>query len=334
MKKSFFVLIYFSLIFTISAQDITKKTTTNLSSGDFTLDCKVDVNLGEGFTTSKIFMLNNEEFLFSHNSKTGQTSIWNLKKGGNPVYKAKWSEGWTNIEFYQFKSDVYFFHQKTKSGLARINKLDYTSIMSGKDIGPRVFEDTWSEGWTTTKFFVHNDIVYFLHYKKDNGLARLNAATTGGSVGTKIYEKTWSKGYTNFAMTANRDNFYILYQQGGEGNCVINQIDLQKLETAAKAGLLSPNLGTETYRQKWTSGWGNICFFNYNKEVYMFLNKPSEGTARIEKLNPNGTIGDRFYDKKWTSGWTEIDIFYENGKPQLFHQKVGTGQTKICELKL
>jgi hypothetical protein len=56
-------------------------------------------------------------------------------------------------------------------------------------------------------------------------------------VGTKIYEKTWSKGYTNFAMTANGDNFYILYQNGEEGTCIINNVNLSKLEAAAKAGL-------------------------------------------------------------------------------------------------
>lgn len=328
MKKFKFIivlLLFSSFMPALSAQDI--------SSGVIKLDCKVDVKLREGYTYSNVFVLNREKFLFSHNAKTGLTSIWNLKKGGLPVLEKKWSKGWTNIDFYEFNGEVYFFHQKGGTGLARINKLDYRSIMSNKSMGEKVYEGKWSKGWSATKFFVHNDIVYFFHYKKGTGLARLNAATQGGDVGKKIYEKKWSKGYTNFAMTANAQNFFLLYQKGDEGTCVINKVDLPKLESAAKAGLMSPNLGEESYRKKWSKGWSNICFFNLRNDVYMFFNKIKQGNARIEKLNPDGTLGERVYDKKWSSGWSEIDVFYLNGRPQLFHQKASTGQTKICELK-
>lgn len=325
MKKNLLSFMLLVLVSCLSAQ--------NLSDGNVSLDCKVDVTLGKGYTCSKVFVLKGEQFLFSHNANTGQTAIWNLQKGGSPVLQATWSKGWTNINFYEYKGEVYFFHQKSGDGSARINKLDYNSIMTNKSMGAQVYDAKWSAGWTSTNFFVHNDIVYFLHYKKESGLARLNAATKGGDVGTMIYEKTWSKGYSNFAMTSNGDNFYILYQKGDEGTCIINNVNLTKLEAAAKAGLLSPNLGEETYNKQWSTGWGNFCFFKLNKEVYLFFNKPKEGTARIEKLNADGTLGKRVYDNTWSAGWTEIDVFQFNGKPHLFHQKAGTGQTKICELK-
>jgi len=325
MRKLFVIAIALVLSLNSFAQE--------LKSGMINLDCKIDVTLKSGYTHSQVFVLKGEKFLFSHDSKTGQTDIWNLEVGGLPKFSKKWSTGWTNIDFYEYKGEVYFFHQKGDEGTARINKLDYNSIMNDIEMGAKVFEAKWSKGWTTTKFFVHNDVVYFLHYKADNGLARLNAANQGGDIGTMIYEKTWAKGYTNFAMTANKDNFFILYQRSDEGTCVINNIDLPKLESAAKAGLLSPNLGAEAYRNKWTTGWTHIEFFTLNNEVYMFHNKADEGTARITKLNPDGTLGKHYYDQKWSSGWTSFNIFYMNGKPQLMHQKRKTGQTKICELK-
>ncbi len=325
MKRFQLLLLIVGLVFSLSAQD--------LAESKIKLDCKVDVNLGTGYTTSKVFVLNNEQFLFSHNSKTGQTTVWNLNKGGQPVHEAKWSTGWTNIEFYEFKGEVYFFHQKGEEGTARINKLDYNSIMTNKSMGSKVFEQKWSAGWTATKFFVHNDILYFLHYKKGTGQAKLNASTTGSSVGKTIYEKNWSEGYTNFAMTAHGENFYILYQKGDEGTCVINNVNLEKLEAAAKAGLVSPNLGVEAYRKKWSTGWSNFCFFSLNNEVYLFFNKPNEGTVRIEKLNTDGTLGTRVYDSKWSTGWSEIDIFNMSGISYLFHQKADSGKTKICALK-
>lgn len=305
------------------------------SSGAIEIDTHVDVTLGKGYTYSRIFVLNEDKFLFSHNSKTGQTDIWNLERGGLPKYSHKWSTGWTNMDFFEYKGEVYFFHQKGDEGTVRMNRLNYYQIMNNEGIGTRVYEDKWSEGWTTTKFFVHNNIIYFLHYKKSSGLARLNASIRGGSMGKRIYEKTWAKGYTNFAMTANDDNFYILYQQGGgEGTCHINHINLSKIETAAKAGLVTPNLGKVTYNKNWSSGWSNICFFNLNKKVYMFANKKKGGTARVKVLNSDGTLGKTVYDKTWSDGWSEVDVFYQYGKPQLFIQKASTGQVKIAELKI
>jgi hypothetical protein len=117
--------------------------------------------------------------------------IWNLDKGGSAVYSQNWSSGGTNINFYEFKGEVYFFHQKEEAGLARINWLVYEDIMSDSKMGEKVFEANWSKGWTNTLFFAHNDILYFLHYKAGTGLARLNASQDGSNVGTKIYEKTW-----------------------------------------------------------------------------------------------------------------------------------------------
>jgi hypothetical protein len=281
----------------------------------------------------EINILDGEKFLFSHNSNTGATSVWNLVKGGNAVYSSNWSSGWTNISFYEYKGEVYFFHQKEETGLARINTLTYDAIMNGKSMGEKVFEQNWSKGWTNTLFFTRNDILYFLHYKSGTGLARLNASLDGSSVGTKIYEKTWHKGYSNCAMTDKGDNFYILFQNGDEGTCVVNQVNLAKLEAAATAGLITPNLGSESYRKKWSAGWDSLNFFKLDGEVYLFLNKPSTGKVHIETLGDDGKLDSRVYENTWSNGWTGIDVFYRDGKPQLMHQKENTGQTKICELK-
>ena len=104
-------------------------------------------------------------------------------------------------------------------------------------------------------------------------------------------------------MTAKGKDFFFLHQKGAEGTCVINRMNLDKLESAARSGLVSPNLGAEAYRKKWTSGWSNIHFFKINGDVYMFLNKKDEGTARIQKFPYDGTPGEYVYDKKWSAGW-------------------------------
>jgi hypothetical protein len=324
MKHLFVMALAVILSVSASAQSI--------SSGMINLDCTMDVALTKGYTHAKVFILNGEQFFFSHNSNTGATDIWNLDKGGNAVLTANWSSGWTNINFYEYKGEVYFFHQKEATGLARINQLSYDGIMNGQ-MGTKVFEANWSSGWTNTLFFAHNDILYFLHYKAGTGLARLNASQDGSSVGTKIYEKTWSKGYSNFAMTDKGDNFYILYQSGDKGTCVVNQADLTKLEAAATAGLMTPTLGAESFRNTWSAGWDNFNFFKLDGGVYLFFNKPSTGKVHIETLGDDGNIGPRVFEATWSNGWTGIDIFYRDGKPQLMHQKESTGQTKICELK-
>jgi hypothetical protein len=330
MKKILLIAITLSLGIVATAQ----KSPGKITAGKIKLDCTMDVDLTKGYDYVKVFVLDGQRMMFCHNHNTGQTSIWNLEHGGLPRYEKKWSTGWTNIDIYEYKGNVFLFHQKSKDGLARISKLDYSSIMKGESLGPKVYEKKWSSGWTTTKFFVHNDILYFLHYKKGSGLARLNATTATNTVGTKIYEKTWSKGYTNFAMASYANNFFILYQKGDEGTAVINKLELPKLELAAREGVYSPNLGQEVYRKKWSSGWGNAQFFTLNEEVYLFINKPGNGKVHIEKLKASGDLGPRVYERKWSSGWTNIDIFYENGKPQLMHQKSSSGKTKICEFQL
>lgn len=324
LKKTIYAIIF--LIFSTSAFSQT------ISSGNINFNCTVDVALNGGYTHSQSFVLNGETFLFSHNSNTGQTEIWNLKSGGGPKYSAKWSSGWTNIDFYTFEGEVYFFHQKGASGTAKIIKLNYNSVMNNK-LGSTVYEGKWSSGWTSTKFFVHNNIAYFLHYKKETGLIRLNAATKGGSVGKRVYEGKWSKGYTSFSFTENAGSIYLIAQQNSTGKAVISRINTDKMEMAVKAGLISPNLGEEVYRKNWSTGWSDLVFFNLNKEAYLFHYKNKEGTARIDKLNADGTLGKKVYDKKWSTGWSSFDIIYFDGKPNLFHQKTKTGQTKICELK-
>lgn len=304
----------------------------SISSGNISLNCTVDVTLNGGYTHSQTFVLNDETFLFSHNSSTGKTDIWNLTVGGTPKYDGKWSTGWTNIDFYTFEGEVYFFHQKGATGTVKIIKLNYNSVMNGK-LGTTVYEGKWSAGWTTTKFFVHNNIAYFLHYKKASGLIRLNAATKGGSVGKKVYESTWSKGYTSFSFTENAGSIYLIGQQNSTGKAVINKINTAKMELAVKAGLTSPKLGKEVYRKNWSAGWSDLVFFNLDNEVYLFHYKNKAGTVKIAKLNADGTIGKNVYDKKWSTGWSSFDIIYFKGKPNLFHQKKSTGQTKICQLK-
>ncbi|WP_298880477.1 hypothetical protein [uncultured Polaribacter sp.] len=326
MKKLIVVLLVVFIGQTLSSQ--------NLSKGKIHLDCKINVNLSKGNTFSGVFYLENEQFLFSYNSFTGLSQIWNLKRGGLPVYQKKWTTGWSNFNFYEYKGENYFFLQKSSEGTARIIKLDYQKIMTSKSLGAQVYNKKWSSGWTSTKFFVHNNLIYFLHYKKGTGLIRLNAITKGGTVGSVIYEKKWSKGYTNFAMTATSNKFFILSQKEKDGLCVINRVDVPKLEQAAKLGFISPNLGTEIYRKKWSSGWSNFEFFKLKGKTYLFFNKNKGGTVRIEEFLSNGYLSKRVYDNKWSNGWSEIDIFDINGKPQLFHQKKSTGQTKICELKI
>jgi hypothetical protein len=63
MKEMQLVLMLLGMVFSLTAQD--------LSDGNVSLDCKIDVTLGKGYTTSKVFVLNGEQFLFSHNANTG-----------------------------------------------------------------------------------------------------------------------------------------------------------------------------------------------------------------------------------------------------------------------
>ncbi len=305
-----------------------------LKSDKLELKEVMDVNLSKGYTYAEAFVLNGETFVFCHNKDTGLTSVWNLKKGGAPVFQKTWSKGWSNMNFFKMFGRVYFFHQKGNDGLARLVAMDYDKLMAGESMGEKVKEENWSSGWTATKFFVRNNIAYFFHYKKDSGLARLNGTATAGEFGKKIYEKTWKKDYDNFSLIEQGLNIFLLYQQSSTGLTKINKINKSKIQDAVRGGLETADLGTVVYDKDWSSGWTDTFFFTLGDAAYLFHYKSGTGLVRIDQLSEGGDTLTQVYEGNWTTGWSNFAIFYNDDKPYLFGQKKSTGRTAINEIRL
>ncbi len=113
----------------------------DLSSGKMEVKWTADIVLGKGYTTTQTYTVNNANFVICYNSKTGKTQIWNLDKGGLPVYDKTTHKGWSSMVFFQLNKETYLFTYKEAIGKVIFYK------MSSSGISKRVGEYTWSKAW-------------------------------------------------------------------------------------------------------------------------------------------------------------------------------------------
>lgn len=299
-----------------------------------TLRTELEGNINRGFTHIRAFTMNRVPYIFCHNTRTGDTSIWNLEAGGDAVYSDKWSSGWTNFDFYTIDGNTYFFHQKTGDGLARINRLAPTSFAQ-KNMGTKVFEDKWSAGWTSTKYFVHKELTYFFHYKKSDGTNRLNAGSNPQNVGSRIHGGTYTSGYDDFSFAIHNGFFYTLSRTNESGRLRLNRHPMAAIEAAANNGTnLDRFIGDSMNSERGSAGHGAIALFTLRNRLFMFNYAAATGKLQIHEINADGQMGRLMLEQTWARDWTNFDIVYMNNRVYLYGYKSGDGRMILTELRL
>ncbi len=77
-------------------------------------------------------------------------------------------------------------------------------------------------------------------------------------------------------------------------------------------------------------------FMGWNRagKRYHLIYKPSSGTTKIVRMNPNGSVSTT-YEKTWSKGWTHFMPFYNgSGHPHAIVYKQATGKVKFLRLGL
>ena len=116
-------------------------TSQSLSAQNIQIKWTADIVLGSGYTTTQTFTVDKSNFLICYNSITGKTQIWNLDKGGSPLYDKTTHKGWSSMVFFKLNNDTYLFTYKETTGEVIFYKMSTTGISS------RAGEYTWSKGW-------------------------------------------------------------------------------------------------------------------------------------------------------------------------------------------
>lgn len=113
----------------------------NESSAKMEVNWTADIVLGKGYTITQTYTVDNSNYVICYNTETGKTQVWNLDKGGLPLYDKTTHKGWTSMVFFKLDNKTYLFTYKGASGEVIFFE------MSSTGISKRVGEHTWSKDW-------------------------------------------------------------------------------------------------------------------------------------------------------------------------------------------
>ncbi|MFW5793629.1 MAG: hypothetical protein ACOCWC_05045 [Bacteroidota bacterium] len=134
------------------------------------LEFTSDVTLGKGYDEIETFQVGNVNFLFCHNIQSGESKIWNLDKGGNPVFERKTFAGWTSFVFFKLDRKTYLFEFKKETGHHNVYIMN-----SDGSIGDVVKDKAkWSAGWTDFDvMYDNNNKPNLIMMNASNGRAKI-----------------------------------------------------------------------------------------------------------------------------------------------------------------
>lgn len=260
---------------------------------------------------------------------------------GKRISTYKWSEGWTTAEFYTIGSKTYLMLLKEK-GLSGTGKRTKIFRMNNNGtVGALVTEYKWSEGWTSAEFYTIGSKTYLM-LLKEKGLsgtgkrAKIFRMNSNGTVGALVKEYKWSEGWTTaeFYKVGTKTYLMLLKEKGLSG-------------TGHRAKIFNVNsnstIGSLVKEYKWSKGWTTAEFYSVGSKTYLLLLKAKglSGTghsAKIIRMNSDGSVGSVIKQYKWTEGWTTAEFYSNGSKTYLFLLKErglsGSGKrAKIVQMK-
>ncbi len=139
----------------------------DLSSGKMEVNWTADIVLGQGYTITQTYTVDNSNFVICYNSETGKTQIWNLDKGGSPLYDRTTHKGWSSMVFFKLDNKSYLFTYKKASGEVIFFE------MSSTGISKRVGEHTWSKDWNGFDVLYRDNKPTIMMTRASDGRAKL-----------------------------------------------------------------------------------------------------------------------------------------------------------------
>ncbi len=247
-----------------------------------------DYKWSKGWTNTEFYTVNGQTYLFLLKQKglSGSQKNVHIHKMnidgtvGERVKDYKWSEGWTNTEFFTANNQTYLFLLK-QYGLSGSDKNVHIHKMNNDGtIGKMVKDYKWSKGWTNTEFFTINNQTYLFLLKK-KGLSEseknvhIHKMNNDGTVGKRVKDYKWTEGWSNSEFfTLKNQNYLFLLKQEGESSYKKN-LHIHEVNN-------NGTIGKRVALYKWTEGWTNTEFYLQNGNVFLFLLK-QKGLSGSEK---------------------------------------------------
>ncbi|MBK6877743.1 MAG: hypothetical protein IPG99_15140 [Ignavibacteria bacterium] len=146
--------------------------------------------------------------------------------------------------------------------------------------------------------FSKTDLKTFLHLYREQMNFRIFEMDSQGRLRAFTDRRVMETGWTStkpFFLSEVPDIFR-LKELGG-------QVNIYQL---TETGKLKYEDSVWPEKDNLKSGWSTVEFFYLNNETFLFLLKELGGSARIHKMNGDGTVGTMMFDNKgeWQNGWT------------------------------
>lgn len=292
-----------------------------------------------GWSDAEPIMVNSTlKYMMFLNEKSTYAEIRTIENNGTfgstPIYNKDWGSGWADIEMLYLNNTTYILHQKRfpllesfsyyPHGFTRVSKVNASTPFANNSLGTVQYESTWGSGWSIIKFFYVNNDAYMFRYNEDTNKAqiyKLNATNpfANGSIGTLVYEKTWSSSWTVVRFFTYNGKTYCFHLKSSTG-----EVKIAEINSSNPFG--DGNLGIMRFQGDWSSGWTNVNIFtNSNNKTYMFLQKTSQGTAKMmefktDAFNQSYPFTD-IEERDWSSGWSFTKVYYSPSGFKLLHMK-------------
>ncbi len=183
----------------------------------------------EGWSTVRTFVVGGKPYLFLLKEQgTGASGknahIHPFNSNGTiaqRIYERKWSEGWTNAEFFQVGGQTYFFQLKQRGFGDSGNNARIRRVNTDGTLGRTVQAYRWDEGWSNVRFFEIGGITYsaFLRTRgtdrsgKNCYLHRMTSTGRLGAVRGSFYiESGWT---TMEFYDVNQDQYMFRLRERG-----------------------------------------------------------------------------------------------------------------------
>jgi hypothetical protein len=183
---------------------------------------------GTGWQVIRFFTVGGNPYLFRLNERTNRAQIFRIdpqlpfagNRLGTLVYDKHWTDGWTEVRFFQMSGKTYVFHLKSGSGLTRISEVDDRAPFADNNLGILRYEGNTDEGWTNVDITttLQNRTFLFLG-NRETGRVNICAFNPGDTFGqgtpyTVVHNARWSKGWTFAAFfRVNSDHRLLIMKQ-------------------------------------------------------------------------------------------------------------------------
>ena len=195
-----------------------------------------------------------------------------LKGAFNGKVKSyNWTEGWTNIEFFEVEGKTYMLRAKAKGRGNSGNNVHIERINSDGSIGGRVMSDNWTEGWTNIEFFEVEGKTYMLRAKaKGRGNSGNNVhierINSDGSIGGRVMSDNWTEGWTSIEFfNIEKNTFALQVKKSGKGKSGFNA-HVKRVNSDGSIGKIFKSYN-------WTEGWDSFKFYNSKGNDFMLQAK-------------------------------------------------------------